>query len=74
MKNIKLLFISLLLLTVSFSCAANSVVNDTPRSRLKAEIDHLISDPAFGSVKAMAVITSPVVQPGSHCCLTSGSA
>ena len=51
--------ILLLLLTLSFGCAAGKVGNDTPLERLKAEVDHLIADPAFASASWGVYIEAP---------------
>ena len=59
MNKFKLYTISLLLSTLSISCAANRVRDDTPSGRLKAEIDHLIADPAFASATWGVYIESP---------------
>ena len=59
MKKLMLPTVLLLFLTLFFGCAASGVRNDTPLGRLKAEIDHLISDPAFASATWGVYIESP---------------
>ncbi|MCH7495884.1 MAG: D-alanyl-D-alanine carboxypeptidase/D-alanyl-D-alanine-endopeptidase, partial [Candidatus Marinimicrobia bacterium] len=59
MNRIMLPTVLLVFLTLFFSCAASGVRNDIPLNRLKAEIDHLIADPAFASATWGVYIESP---------------
>ncbi len=46
-------------MTISVGCAASGVSLNTPEARLKAEIDHLLADPAFASATWGVYIESP---------------
>ncbi|MCH8289367.1 MAG: D-alanyl-D-alanine carboxypeptidase/D-alanyl-D-alanine-endopeptidase [Candidatus Marinimicrobia bacterium] len=59
MDRFKLSLVSIIIMTISVGCAAGGVSLNTPEARLKAEIDHLLADPAFASATWGVYIESP---------------